>query len=142
MHQECVLNAALDKAWTSLTGISSSEQPDGVIQVNGKSEEEEDTIQVALKVNGSSLAKDVPKSSAGKSKSRRKSKSKRANIDGPDWHGQLEARLQMKAVAEGDDGDTEITGSVILTDLRGKEPKTWHEPLTCLFCQHSLQESS
>ena len=142
MHEDCIVKDASEKAWTSLTKPKSSEEPGSdTIEVNGDAENEE-TIQVVTKGSETSetpVAVNGTKSKLGRGHWKRKSKGKKADPVESTWVGNVEAKLEKQPPAEGEDESTEITGKVILTDLRGEDSKTWDEPAICLFCNTPLQ---
>ena len=140
MHEDCLLKDASGKAWVRLNCKQPGSSND-TIEVNG-SEQLEDTIQVNPKASGTiatTSLDSVRKPSSTKGKSRRKIKGKKRESDEPEWMGQLEARLETKSLEVDDEENTEITGNVIFEDKRSEvEPRTWSEPLACLFCGTSL----
>lgn len=144
LHEECLLEDAKERAWARLTNSKASDEANSdTIEVNGNDEAGE-TIQVAPRtkakgprksqaaVNGSSRA------ASGKGSLRGRNKAKKGDAEVHPWTGLLEAKLERKPVAEGEDESSEITGKVLITDLRDDKEQTWKEPLTCLFCRKPL----
>lgn len=140
MHEDCLLNDALDRSWAKLNGTDHLETPNDTIEVNGN-HEGEGTIQLKSTMN---KAPAMPTKKGGrtqenslKSKTKRKSKGKKNEALEPEWNGKLKAVLDKKPSADDKEESTEITGMVIIRNLEEKwEP--WKEPLSCLFCHHSL----
>ena len=142
MHEDCVLKDAKDQAWARLTNPKAEEEVNSdTIEVNGNDDAGE-TIQVALrpKTNGSAKSRGAingSKTASGKGSAKGKSRGRKDERE-PAWEGSLDAKLQMKPSAEGEEDSGEITGKVLITDLREDEEKTWEEQLSCLFCGNLL----
>ena len=133
---------AKDRAWARLTNPKGSEEANSdTIEVNGN-EETGETIQVAdrtkAKTNGSKKMQAAVNGSKGASSKGRRFKAKKGDPAENPWTGLLEAKLERKPAAEGEDESGEITGKVLITDLRDDKGKIWEETLTCLFCRKPL----
>ncbi|MCJ1478924.1 hypothetical protein MMC13_007608 [Lambiella insularis] len=141
MHEDCLLKDALDKSWARLNGTTYSQTPCGTIQVSGDGKGQE-TTEVTSKVTGSAARLEQGSGRRGGSsqnKIKRKSRGKKVGVEEPEWNGKLEAALELKPVEDDEEGSTEVTGNVIITDLREKDAQPWKESLSCLFCHHALQ---
>lgn len=140
MHEDCILKDAKNRAWARLTNPKASEEATSdTIEVNGD-EEAGETIQVAPKTKAIGSRKSqaaVNESRVASSRGGTKKKSKVKKGEYP-WEGSLEAKLQMKPASEDEEAPTEITGKVLITDLRDDEEKSWEEQLTCLHCRKPL----
>jgi len=140
MHEECILKDAKNRAWTRLMNPNASEEATSdTIEVNGD-EETGETIQVAPKSRANGPKKShaaVNGSRAAPSRGGTKKKTKVNKGEYP-WEGSLEAKLQMRPAADDEEALAEITGKVLITDIRDDEEKSWEEQLTCLHCRKPL----
>lgn len=103
------------------------------------------TIEVALKGakrlarNVSEMVGAVAKQSPAPIPTKKKPKMRKVENGLGSWEGKLEARIETKTKAENDDDETqEITGKLLITDLRGDEPKVLEETLICPNCEKPL----
>jgi len=150
MHSDCVIKDATEKAWAKLTHPNiESAIPDSDIPADkqGPTSDGDETIQVVVKEDSPAATTNGRRGRVHKKKKLLEDEPAKVEIKDEEVkevgliEGKLEAKLQMKEIPEGADDTVspEITGTILITDLRDGELKTWEEPLSCLFCDHSLQ---
>lgn len=93
---------------------------------------------------------------------KKRGRAKKSAATDPPWTGKIDAKLDLQsrdsdgfvgreggegvaddAASDDDDDDDdnrEFTGRVVVTDMRGVEPRVWKEDAECLICCSSLRE--
>ncbi|MCJ1354639.1 MAG: hypothetical protein MMC33_004628 [Icmadophila ericetorum] len=147
LHEDCIVKAALKKVFE---GQSDQVDDEDAKAKDPKTEGNGDlsgTIEVALN-SARKLARGmqemvgaVTKQSPVPTPTPAKKKPKMRKVENGlgSWEGKLEAKIETKPKAETDDDETqEITGKLLVTDLRGDEPKILEETLVCPNCEKPL----
>lgn len=168
MHEDCVATNALSKIWARLLKEEQEDTITTSPRKAVSNDQSKETIELAGgsqpngAANASSVAATTGKAPPGKKK--KTSRSKKSDPAGPDWVGKLEATIEVAKptanVANGggssqkleemdgedepsgkfkeDAAPPEITGKLLMTDCRGRQPRRWTEDLVCPACGEVL----
>lgn len=146
LHEDCIVKEALrrfmsrdageDKERTAAAGDDSDGEASGTIQV-GKTDEgnsKRHKKPLAARVASSAAGSD------GQPSPKRKRLSHKSAPKSETLNDKLEAKIETKTkgVKRGEEEIEEITGKLLITDLRGGEPWVLKEDLKCPSCQELL----
>ena len=151
LHEDCIINDGVAKAYAE---VLAAEGVGGTMKIKGYADgdngEASGTIEVARQVpkaienTSNRMNTPLPTKSVSKSSGKKRGHLRRCTtIDTETWEGDWKGKIETepKMSARGEEVQ-EITGKLIITDLRGIKAETIERDLRCPNCDELLTPSS